>query len=165
MKLELLSTNLVKIIDKCVNSQPLGQLLLYNGSNPLSQLPVSPSDIAPYGKDERVIPYPFDIKYKADERSQLHIYYPEVAFKNNSNVEQTMVWFDVIVHKRQWLYMQDGEKKVRPYDIATQIIKLFDGTIPDKGSTVGQLNFLAMSHVAVNDEFDGVRIEARMTTY
>lgn len=165
MKLELLSTNLVQIIDRCVMAEDLGKLLVHNGQNPLSQAPANPSDIAPFGKTERILPYPFDFRFKSDQRSQLHIYYPDVKFKNNSNVEQTVVWFDIIVHKKLWLYQQDNKKLVRPYDIASQITRIFDGSIPNTKSTVGELNFLAMGHVTVNEEFDGLRLEARMTTY
>lgn len=165
MKLELLSTNLVQIIERCVNAQDLAKLIYYNGQNPFSQEAVNPSLIAPYGQSERVLPYPFNLNFKDDQRSQLHIYYPDVQFVNNSNVEQTVVWFDIIVHKNLWLFTQDGKKLVRPYEIASQIAKLFDGTIPNTNSTVGELNFIAMGHVTVNEEFDGLRLEARMTTY
>jgi hypothetical protein len=165
MKLDLLSPNLVKIIDNCLRSEDLGKLLLYSTQDPLSNPPVDPSIIAPFGEYERILPYPFDVNYKDEERSQLHIYYPSMEFVNNENVEETHVFFDIVVHKRLWLYMQDGEKLVRPYDIASQVVSLFDGTIPTNLDTVGKLNFLGMRHVVVNEEFDALRLQALMTTF
>jgi hypothetical protein len=165
MKLELLSPNLVQIIDRCVKCENLGKLLYYNTQNPLTNIPVNPSVIAPFGSSERILPYPFDITFKDEERSQIHIYYPDITFINNANVEQASVWFDIVVHKKLWLYMQDNVKYVRPYEIASLITYLFDGTIPNTKSTVGELNFSGMGHVVVNEEFNALRLEAKMTTF
>lgn len=164
--LQLLSPNLVQIIEKCANNPILGKLLLHNDNiNPLSKSEVYPSDIAPFGKSERILPYPFDITFKDEERTQLHIYYPEMAFVASGNIEKATVWFDIVVHNRLWLYSQNGKKLVRPYDIASQITKIFDGTIPDTKSTVGKLDFSVMAHVPVNEEFNAIRLQALMTTF
>jgi hypothetical protein len=166
VKLELLSTNIVQIIERCANSTNLAKLLYYNDSvNPMSNEVVPANVIAPFGSKERILPYPFDIRFKDEQRSQLHIYYPDLKFVNNAQVETGIVWFDIIVHKRLWLYSQDGKKLVRPYEIASEVTKLFDGTIPNTKSTVGNLDFLALGHVSVNEEFDAVRLEAKMTTF
>lgn len=164
-KLELLSNNLVQIIERCANSEELAKLLYYNDSvNPLSKDIVQADTIAPLGKKERILPYPFDVKFKSEQRSQLHIYYPELNFVGD-NIEEVFVWFDIVVHKRLWLYSQDNKKLVRPYQLASQIARLFDGAIPNTKSTVGKLHFKALGHVAVNEEFDGIRLEALMTNF
>jgi hypothetical protein len=131
----------------------------------LSNQKVPANVIAPLGVKERILPYPFDVKFKDEERSQLHIYYPDLQFVNNSNVEEVIVWFDIVAHKRLWLFSQNNKKLVRPYEIASQIPRLFDGTIPNTKSTVGNLHFKAMGHVAVNEQFDGVRLEAKMVNF
>lgn len=165
IKLDLLSPSLVKIIDNCLSNDKLTKLLYYNVQNPLSQPSVNPSLIAPSGDSERILPYPFDVRFKSEERSQLHIYYPDVNFKNNEHVEQAIVWFDIVVHKRLWLFMQDGKKLVRPYEIASLIATQFDGSIPSTKLTVGKLNMHGATHVVVNEEFNALRLEASMTTF
>jgi hypothetical protein len=164
-KLELLSANLVQTIESCVRNEDLVKLLYYNGMNPLSNTPVNPSLIAPFGEEERIFAYPFNVNFVGKEKSQLHIYYPDLKFKNNAYVEKVVVWFDIVVHKRLWLTAQDNKKIVRPYEIASLIARQFDGTIPNTKGTVGKLDFLAMGHVAVNEEFDAIRLEAIMTNY
>lgn len=165
VKFELLSPNLVTIIDECLQNEELVRLLFFNEHNPYT-LPFpngfQPSVIAPYESHEKIFPYPFNVKYRADQRSQLHIYYPTLHLINNSNVEQTIVWFDIVVHKKLWLFKQDQNKLVRPYEIASKIASHFSDRSID---TVGRLDFLAMAHVTINEEFDGLRLEAKMTTF
>lgn len=162
LRFSLLSPNLVQIIGECLQNQDLAKLLYYGGQDPLTQLDFDTSIIAPFSEDERLFPYPFDIGYKEEERSQLHIYYPDLQLKNNSHVEHTVVWFDIIVHKKLWLFKQGTDKLVRPYEIASKLANHFDGR---SIGTVGQLNFMGMAHVTVNEEFNGLRLEAVMTTY
>lgn len=165
MKLELLSTNLVKIIEGCVRNDSVAKLLYYNINDPLSQPSINPSTIAPFGASERVIPYPFDINYKEEQRSQLHIYYPDLQFVNGANVEEVVVFFDIVVHRKLWLFTQNGQKLIRPYEIASNIASQFDGSLPNTKTTIGKLDFLGMNHMPVNEEFDCIRIQATMTTF
>ena len=164
-RFELLSPNLVKIIEGLVRNEELGQLLFYNTDNPLSQPPVNPSRIAPFGDNEKVAPFPFNTKFTGEQISQIHVYYPDVTLKNNEHVEESIVWFDIVVHKKLWLYTQDNNKLVRPYEIASRIDSQFDGTISNTKTTVGELNFMNVGHVVVNDEFNALRLQAKMTTY
>lgn len=165
MNFELLSKNLVSMIGTCLRDEELAKLLYYNTNNPLSKPPVDVQLIAPSGKEERIIPYPFDVKFVGDERSQLHVYYPSVELSNNSVVEHALVFFDIVVHKRLWLYAEGSEMLVRPYKIASRISRLFDGSVPTTRDRVGKLQFSNISQVVINEEYHALRLEALLINY
>jgi hypothetical protein len=159
MKLDELSSDLIEVIGICLESQNLAKLLFYTSSKPLQEAPITTSEIAPFGRRERILPYPFDLNYKADQRSQLHIYFPSLEFKNNTIVEDTLIWFDIVVHKKLWLILDDtrvrNEKKIRPYEIAKEIANL----------TNDYCHLLTLNHLAVNEEYDALRLEARIRNF
>lgn len=164
MNLERLSNNLLDIIDVVLKNQELVNLIGYNKNFPIQppDMPVNPKDIAPYGKMERILPYPFNIEYNKDVRTQLHIYYPNFTFVNNANASEVIVLFDIIVHKNIWLMMDNGKKVIRPYQIAS---KLFD-TFNDKSiGKLGKIHFIEGSHTIVNTEFEGLRLVAKFTEF
>lgn len=151
MKLENMSYNLVNVIDKVLRNIKLAKYLYNNTNDPLLTM-VNPTDIAPFGSKERILPYPFDTEFKGEQRSQLHVYFPELEFKNNEHVEDTIIWFDIVVHKKLWLFMENGKKLIRPYEIAKEIVNELEGTC----------DFIGGSHLTVNEEFDSFRLEARI---
>jgi len=165
VKLELLSKNLVLIIDKLIKDEKVSKLIYYNTNDIFSRPDISPSIIAPLGETERVLPYPFDTSFTNDERTQIHVYFPDLDFVNAENAESTVVFFDIVTHRNLWLFSEFGEKLIRPYEIASSISRLFDGSLPNTKSTVGKLNFLSLKQVHVNEEFSCVRLVATMTTY
>lgn len=161
MELNRLSSNLISIIDELLRNQELVNLVANIGNNPL-QTNVNPNSIAPRAKNERVIPYPFDVEFKSDVRSQVHIYYPFVTMDNNANVGKVGLVFDIVVHKDIWLYSENGKKLVRPYEIISQIFKTFNKRdIPN----LGKIHFLDMVHIVVNENFEGIRLTARFTEF
>lgn len=153
MKLLTLSDDLVNLMGKLLANQSLGKLVYYTVPNPLNQANLILSDLAPFGKYERILPHPFDIDYTADIRSQIHIYFPRLEFINNQIVENVLVFFDIVVHKSIWTIRDDtNKKKIRAYEIARHIIS-------DLKSVC---EFTEMTHLSVNEEFQALRLEAEI---
>jgi hypothetical protein len=153
MKLITLSDDLVNLMGGLLDNQELGKLLYYSVSNPLNQPNIVITDLAPFGKFERILPHPFDVEYTADIRSQLNIYFPRLEFINNQIVEDVLVFFDIVVHKSIWTIRDDeGKKKIRPYEIARHVIK----------ELIDVCDFHEMTHLAVNEEFQALRLEGQI---
>jgi|HigsolmetaGSP11D_1036233.scaffolds.fasta_scaffold07301_5 hypothetical protein len=162
MNLDRLSKNIISIIEEVLKNQRLVNYLAINGNDPSISPPVSPMLIAPKGDNERIFPYPFDTSFKDDVRSQLHIYYPHMTFKNNGKVGHPFINFDIVVHKDIWLLTDKGEKIIRPYEILSMILDTFSGKIIPN---LGQVHFLDGVHVVVNEQFEGVRLTAKTTEF
>lgn len=153
MKLLTLSDDLVNLMGSLLSNKELAKLVYYTHANPLSQPDFNPVDIAPFGTKERILPHPFDIDYTEDVRSQIHIYFPILEFENNQIVENCLVFFDVIVHTSIWTILDlNHKKKIRPYEIAKNIIYELKNVC----------SFEEMTHVAVNDEFQCIRIQGQI---
>lgn len=161
MNFDRLSSNIITIIGEVLKNQSLVNCIGWNGDNPSAQN-ISPSEIAPKGKGERVFPYPFDVTFKEDVRTQLHIYYPNLTFESNGHVGRAIIFFDIVVHKDIWLFMDDGKKVIRPYEIAKLILDSFK----DKNvEGLGEIHFVSADHTVVNEQFEGFRIAATTTEF
>jgi len=153
MKLLTLSDDLVNLMGSLLSNMELAKLVYYTKANPLAQPDFNIVDIAPFGSKERIIPHPFDIDYTEDVRSQIHIYFPILEFENNQIVEDCLVFFDVIVHTSLWTIVDlDHKKKIRPYEIARNIIHELKDVC----------SFQEMTHLAVNEEFQAIRVQAQI---
>lgn len=153
MKLLTLSDDLVNLMGSLLSNMELAKLVYYTNGSPLTQPNFNPVDIAPFGSKERILPHPFDIDYTADVRSQIHIYFPVLEFENNQIVEDCLLFIDVVVHTSIWTIVDsNGKKKIRPYEIARNIINEF----------VDVCSFQEMTHLAVNDQFQAIRIQAQI---
>lgn len=164
MNFQRLSSNLIDIIDEILKNQELVNLIGYNKNFPILEpdTPINPKDIAPYGSKQRIFPYPFDVEYDEDIRSQLHIYYPNFTFVNNSKASEVIVIFDIVVHKKIWLMLDNGNKVVRPYQIVKKILEIFK----DKRiGNLGKIHFIEGSHTVINREFEGIRLVAKFTEF
>lgn len=156
MKLQTLSDDLVSMMGGLLDNQDLGKMLYYSVSNPLNQANINLIDLAPFGKYERILPHPFDIEYNADIRSQLHIYYPRLAFVNNEIVENALVFFDIVVHKSLWTIRDvENKKKIRPIEIARLVINELKHVC----------EFIEMTHLDVNTDYQCIRLEAEITRW
>jgi hypothetical protein len=156
MKLLTMSDDLVNLMGVLLTDESLAKLIYYPHANPLNQPDFNPVLIAPFGKYERIIPHPFDINYTEDVRSQVHVYFPQLEFQNNEIVEDVTAFFDVVVHTNIWTILdQNGKKKIRPYEIARLIIH----------NLKDYCSFVEMSHLAVNEEFQALRIEAQIVKW
>jgi len=153
MKLLTLSDDLVKLMGSLLTNMELAKLVYYTQSNPLDQPNFNPVEIAPFGKKERILPHPFDIDYTADIRSQIHIYFPILEFENNQILENCMVFIDIVVHSSIWTIIDSNKKKkIRPYEIARHIVYALKDVC----------SFEEMTHLAVNDQFQCMRIQGQI---
>lgn len=162
MNYERLSSNIICIIDEVLKNQILVNYLATIGNDPSTSSPIPKATIAPMGANERVFPYPFDISYKEDIRSQLHIYYPKMTFENNGNAGMAYICFDIVVHKNIWLLKDKGKKIIRPYQIATLILESLKGK---QIEGVGKIHFLEADHTVINEKFEGIRLVATVTEF
>jgi hypothetical protein len=153
MKLLTLSDDLINLMGTLLTNNELAKLVYYTQANPLSQPNFNIVEIAPFGKKERILPHPFDIDYTEDVRSQIHIYFPVLEFENNQIVEDCLVFIDVVVHTSIWTIVDsNGRKKIRPYEIARNIIHELKDIC----------SFQEMTHLAVNDQFQALRIQGQI---
>ena len=153
MKLLTLSDDLINLMGSLLSNMELAKLVYYTQANPLSQPNFNSVDIAPFGSKERILPHPFDIDYTLDVRSQIHIYFPLLEFENNQILEDCLVFFDVVVHTSIWTIVDSkGKKKIRPYEIARNIIHELKDVC----------SFQEMTHLSVNDQFQALRIQAQI---
>lgn len=161
MNFEKLSENIITIIGEVLKDKKLINYIGWNGDNP-SQQSIDPLAIAPKGASERIFPYPFDVNFKEDIRTELHIYYPNLKFESNGHAGRTVVLFDIVVHKSVWLLTDNGKKIIRPYEIANLILNIFK----DKNiKNLGKLHFVEADHTVVNEEFEGFRLIATATEF
>jgi hypothetical protein len=161
MDFERLSSNLIAIVDEVLRNQDVVNYIGYDSNEPESQS-INPVSIAPYGEDERIFVYPFDVNYKGDIRTQLHVYYPEFELVNNANVGRIHVLFDIVCHRNIWLVMDKDRKLIRPYQIVKCLTDSFRGRIVPN---LGKIHFKDGSHVAVNSEFECIRLVATITEF
>lgn len=161
VKLDKFSSNIIDLIDEILKNQEICNLIGQEGNIPVSK-PVLAKDIAPYGVKERVYAYPFDIDFTDDVRSQLHVYYPSFSFENNGHVAEIIVIFDIVVHKKIWLMMDNKKKVIRAYEVAKNIVS----SMGDKRiGNIGKIHFIEGSHTIINSEFEGVRLVAKITEF
>lgn len=158
LKINNISTNLTLILQEMVKNQNICKYLNYNQKNPLSQnnltLPLNSLIMT------KIFPYPFDVSTVDEDMSNVRVYYPKGDFTNNQVIENTDVFFDIIVAKNLWL-VNDGTSLIRPYEIMKEIYNDFQNK---SVSTVGRLKFKRFIHVPVNKSFDCVRLVAEMFT-
>lgn len=161
MDLQRLSSNLISVIDEVLKNQDLVNLIGNDGDNP-SSTNILAKTIAPKGVNERILPYPFDLSFKGDVRSQLHIYYPRVSFVNNGQVGKVMLMFDIVVHKNIWLYVDNGKKLIRPYQMLKHLVDSFKDK---RVKGVGEIHIADANHIYVNEEFECIRVIANFTEF
>lgn len=160
-----LSSNLIDIINQILSNQNLVNYIGYNSNNPsllTGTQKVNPATIAPNAQGQRLFAYPFDKEYKADVRTEVHIYYPNIDIVNNGQVSQTIVNFDIVVHKSIWMLLDDGKKIIRPYQIAKFI---YDSFHDKKVGKLGNIHFINASHTIINSEYEGLRLTATFTEF
>jgi hypothetical protein len=159
-----MSSNLIAIIDEVLKNQELVNLIGHNGNFPILPPTVPPvaKDIAPKGVNQRIYPYPFNVEYNQDVRTQLHIYYPSFQFKNNGYANEIILIFDIVVHKDIWLMIDNSKKVIRPYQICDQLVKIFKDK---RVEGLGQIHFIDGSHTLINSDFEGIRLVAKFTEF
>lgn len=157
LKLELLSPNLVLIIDEILNNQNICKYLYYNTKNPLGESNLT----LPANSLKLTKVYPCRINTAiTDECTQLRIYYPGAKLNAVGATEDIWVSFDILCHINLWLINDGTNSLIRPYEIMKELTNLFDQSL----STVGKLVFKEFNQIFVNDKFDCIRLMAKMMT-
>jgi len=158
VKLELLSPNLILILEELLKNRNLCKYLVYNTSNPLSGANITNTKTLLF---KQLFPYPFYPLANQEDGSQLHVYYPSGKIENKV-IGDTQIYFDIVVAKGIWLINDGTNAQIRPYMIMKEIINILD----DKSLlTVGSLHFSDFRHIFINDKFDCLRLITPMTTF
>jgi len=155
VKFELLSQNLLLLLNELKKNANFVKYIFYNDENPLlNPIVQNPSVLTESGL---LAPSPFNTAIA--DCSQVRVYYLDIDI--DKNVDDCVLIFDVVVAKKLWL-INNGKPAVRPYAIAQEIINTLQGK---SIQTVGTLDFQRMKHMWVNEQFDAVRLYARMISF
>jgi hypothetical protein len=95
-KLELLSKNLINALETLLANQEFSKLVYYNVKNPLEQPNLADTSIILFDK---LFPYPYDTEIQDTDEVKIHVYYPSGNFTKNELVENSFVFFDIVVAK------------------------------------------------------------------
>lgn len=152
VNIEIMSDNIVLLIKEITNSQKVVKYIKFNVTNPQSQPDVElPANNLVLNK---IHPYPFDPVATVEDCAEIRVYYPTANFQASGAVAQTILYIDIICAKSLWL-INDGKSSIRPYMIASELQKLFNGR---SIGTLGTFKFAVMEHLNVNEKFDSIRL-------
>jgi hypothetical protein len=153
---ELLSPALVSVLNQAILSENLVKYLYYNNIDPLSQPAIVDSSIL---LNKSVFPAPFDNEITWDDCSQLRVFYLSGQLQDNMVVDGTKVIFDIVCAKSLWMI---SGSQIRPYQIMAELEKQLRGvSVP----IAGKLVFKTFHHMAVDKQFDAIRLIASMTLF
>jgi hypothetical protein len=166
--LQTISSDLVTFLGKFLQDNDLIYLVGNDDIRPYELPKKSVGSLAPMGTDQRFFPYPFNIEYREGRRSQVHLYFPSMTFENNDIVEDIIIWFDIVVHKELWLIEKRADnglfqKLIRPYEIARKIAEIIKRV--DVGEIDLKVDLNAFDHLAVNENYQAIRIEGRLVNW
>jgi len=135
VKLQMLSPNLIKIVNRLLDNKELLKLIYYN-DNPLSQVDVvNPVSLI----NTKIFPYLYNDSPILNEQTQLRVSYGQ-AIINDRVIEDTPIIFECITHSNLYLINGgiDNSKLLRLYEMVSRITLLFDNISIEK---VGTLRF------------------------
>jgi hypothetical protein len=159
---EFLSPALVNIMNQAVAGENGNMIkyLIYEDDSPLSNADVvDPQTLL----NRNIFPTPFDDQITSQANVQLRVFYLNGLLQDNQVVDGVKVIFDLVCAKRLWLIHDINENpQVRPYEMLAELEKQFRKvSVPQ----AGRLHFTGFHHVAINAEFDAVRVTATMKTF
>lgn len=160
MKLDSMSHSVVDVIKTLSNSEMLRRLISHDVANPYStKLPAPPTakEIStPTSGKAKIFPYPFDPEATTHDGSFIRVYYNTGEFNENEVIAESKMHIDIIVSKTLWLIDDGRSRKIRPYDIAGQVVDL----IGRRGIATTKLKFEGYNHLYINAKFDCIRLYA-----
>jgi hypothetical protein len=157
VKFEFLSDNLVDVMFKLVTNQNLCKYLTYYTGNPLTQPDIAnPSSLV----RTKIFPYPFIIPAQTIETCQINVYYPSSKIDKRI-VQHSKIFFDIVCHQNLWL-LNDGKSAIRPYRVATEVLRVFD---EQKIDGIGTIRFDGFQHLIFNDVYHAVSLSARIEQF
>jgi hypothetical protein len=168
MNMQTISSDLVVFIGKLLSEEEIIFLVGNDHIRPFEQAKKSVGSLAPFGSDQRLYPYPFNVDYNEGMRSQIHLYFPTMDFNSNDIVEDIIIWFDIVVHKELWLIEKQNtegryEKLIRPYEIAQSISEIVKRV--DVGDRDLKVDLVSFDHLGVNENYQAIRLEGRLVNW
>lgn len=158
VKLETFSSNVVLVLNEILNNQKICKYLYYANSNPLSQPDIADTKTLMF---KQLFPFPFNPNVTNEEGIQIRVYYPKGKFDTYELITNAYLCFDIIIPNALYLVKdENGQSKVRPYEIMKQLINHFS---KKSISTLGIIHFKEFYHLNVNDKFDCLRVTAETT--
>lgn len=166
--LKTISSDLVIFIGKLLQDNELIFLVGNDDIRPFEMPKKSIASLAPMGTDQRFFPYPFNVEYREGRRSQVHLYFPTMIFRENDIVEDIIIWFDIVVHKELWLIEKRADngtfqKLIRPYEIAQNIAETIKRV--DVGEIDLKVDLVSFDHLGVNENYQAIRLEGRLINW
>lgn len=159
--LQMVSKNVVKIINTLIADEEFCKLIKYDIDTPLSQSALTPTA----SKNlflKRIFPYPHDNQNINEELTEIRVYFPECEFDNAEVNEDTKIVFDIVVHKNLFMIRDENSDMVlRPHMIAQNIVEMFKNK---SIGTIGELHFKKMVTLKFDDNYQGSRLIAEMYT-
>lgn len=155
-----LSPALLAILNHAIQSDNLTKYLYYNNDEPIQSPSLSDTSILLWDK---LFPTKFDTTVKYENSSQLRVFFGSGKITNNMVVNNLTVIFDIIVAKQFWT-INDGQgtSQIRPYMIMTELEKQFrNQSVP----YVGKILFQGFNDIAVDEQFNGIRLTALATQF
>jgi hypothetical protein len=157
VKLELLSENLVIIVNKLLENPDLVKLVYYDDISPLSKPNLSASVLEEELFLKRIFPYPFN-GFMNETQTQIRVFYPKV---NINILEETRIYFEILTHNDLYLIKDNSNKTIlRNYRIASEISRQFEKPV----SGIGRLEFINAGIQPLPDNLQILRMEAKMLT-
>ena len=159
MKFDLLSRNTMVLVDEILENQNLLKLVDSNKSNPIEQLDIKNKGSLMMNK---IIPAPLTGQVPQDQQTNLRVFFPQGKLQNRA-VLNSMIVFQVVTHKDLWMIRvgKDKDKKLRPYEIMSEIVNTFEGkTI----KTLGVIHFKRFFFQHLDKDYGVYNLEAEMTT-
>lgn len=168
IKMEVMSKNIVGIINQLSRNKALVELLTNNNmSLPLLGNPdaldakinqsIMDNIRNPFSQDAKIFPYPFNADATVEDGSFIRVYFNDGEFNENEVIAESSIHIDIVVARSLWLMNDGTESLIRPYEIMGRIISLIGKR--SVGSPIN-IKFNGYQHLYVNDKFDAVRLYA-----
>ncbi len=158
MKFELMSNNVILIINQILQNQRLLKLINYGGKTPLSEPDIgNPGGLVM----QKIFPMPFFEDVPKVESIQLRVFFHSGEIQHGKILGSNIV-FQIITPNAWWdIYKEDNELAIRPYLIKAEIVNQFEG---QSISTVGRLRFRNFQYGYVNEHVTAYELIAEMMT-
>ena len=158
MKFDVMSRNTMVLIDECLKSQDLIKLIDDNRTNPLNQ-----PDIKNAGKlvMKKIFPSPSTLEVPKEQEVNLRIFFASGDLQSDEIMNSRLV-FQIVLHNSLWnIVREDGTKAMRPYDIMSRIVDIFEKkTI----STLGVIHFENYSWQHIDKDYSLYNLSAKALT-
>lgn len=158
MKFDLMSRNGVILLEELLKDQELIKYVVYNDSTPQDKPNITNTGSLIFNK---IFPTPFDDEVPPEQETNVRVFFPEGELANDEVLNST-VSFQVITHNALWnVRRKDGERGLRPYEIMTRIVDIFEGNTI---KTVGVIHFDRYIYQNLGREYGMYILEGTLMT-